>query len=84
MMQHASLNELVSAGRPLSVPLGENRLGSTARSTSNTYRRLLLVQVLDEALAIADDTNQELSMWQNDDDSHLMRRSHNDSSRRSQ
>jgi hypothetical protein len=84
MMQHASLHELVSAVPPLSFPLGENRLGSTERSTSNNYRRLLLVQVLDEALAIADDTNQELNMWQGDNDIHLTRQSHNDSSRRSQ
>jgi hypothetical protein len=85
MMQHASLNELVSAGLQLSLPLGENRLGSTARSTSNSNWRSLLVQVLDEALAIADDMNLESSMWQDDDaDIHLSRRSHSDSSRRSQ
>jgi hypothetical protein len=85
MMQHTSLNELVSAGLQLSLPLGENRLGSTARSTSNSNWRSLLVQVLDEALAIADDMNLESSMWQDDDaDIHLSRRSHSDSSRRSQ
>jgi hypothetical protein len=82
MMQHASLNELVSAAPQLSASLEENRSGSTARSATS---RRSLVQILDEALAIANDTNQESSMWQDDDDDiHLMRRSHNDSSRRSQ
>jgi hypothetical protein len=80
VVQRASLQGLSSSvPQPSSV---QSRLCSTVN------RRFLLVQILDEALAIAEDTNQVLNdsnvLAQDEDESQLMRQRRNESSPQSQ